>query len=474
MNYTQLSLFAQGSNIVFVNPAENNYLKLPSSLCGFENTYTTTEQTISERTAFCFHGNLREDGYEYSCPLCGNKMHIHGSYHTTLRHLPFGDSYSCISFEKHRFYCPNCEHTYMQPVDFKAKNHNITICLERYAKDLLAYGFTNKEVSDLTGLGKNTVKDIDLQRLQEKYTIDGKKLIKPEKTTRYLGIDEFKLHNGYKYATLIVDMETGHILWLAHGKKKACVYEFVKHVGMEWMDHVEAVACDMNSDFQEAFEEICEHIQPVFDYFHIVKNLNEMVIGKIRKEEYQRLLSQHKYAEARSLKKSKFILTSSKETLVRKDNEAEEGKILQKGSRLFNTEAVVRKSGYVERYKELISQNKLLFTADLIKEKLSLAYKCTTEPEMANEISEIIDICRAAKNPHMRWFAGILDKYFEGIIAHATYRISSGRIEGINNKIKTLRRQGYGYPDDEYFFLKLFDISRKPYVRNSKSHKICD
>jgi hypothetical protein len=50
--------------------------------------------------------------------------------------------------------------------------------------------------------------------------------------------------------------------------------------------------------------------------------------------------------------------------------------------------------------------------------------------------------------------------------------ISAGKIEGINNKIKTLRRQGYGYPDDDYFFLKLFDASRKGYVRNPVAEKI--
>ncbi|MCR5088203.1 MAG: transposase, partial [Oscillospiraceae bacterium] len=44
----------------------------------------------------------------------------------------------------------------------------------------------------------------------------------------------------------------------------------------------------------------------------------------------------------------------------------------------------------------------------------------------------------------------------------------------INQKIKTLRRHAYGYPDDEYFFLKLFDASRHTYDRNPKSHRICD
>ena len=55
------------------------------------------------------------------------------------------------------------------------------------------------------------------------------------------------------------------------------------------MDGVEAVACDMNSDFQEAFEEKCRLIQVVFDYFHIVKNFNDRVVGEVRKDEQKRL-----------------------------------------------------------------------------------------------------------------------------------------------------------------------------------------
>ena len=60
----------------------------------------------------------------------------------------------------------------------------------------------------------------------------------------WLGIDEFLLHKGHKYATVIIDMETGHILWLAFGRKKACVYAFIEHVGLEWMAGVEAVVFD--------------------------------------------------------------------------------------------------------------------------------------------------------------------------------------------------------------------------------------
>lgn len=85
-----------------------------------------------------------------------------------------------------------------------------------------------------------------------------------------------------------------------------------------------------------------------------------------------------------------------------------------------------------------------------------------------------MDTCEASGSKHLLWLKRLLDTHFEGIIVHATYDISDGKIEGINKKIKTLRQQAYGYRDDEYFFLKLFDISRKTYVRNPLSHKICD
>ena len=451
------------------------YIMIPSNLEGFTNEETVTGITKSGRTLFNLKGNLTIKETDRICPKCGGYMHVNQGHTTTLRHLCFGGNLTCISFNHNQLYCPSCNHTHMQNIPFKANNHRITEELLTYTKDLLATNkYTLKQVAEITGLGKNVVKDIDLQRLKEKYSINGETLIKPEKTTKILGIDEFKLHNGYKYATHIIDMETGHILWIQEGKKKKVVYDFIDFVGLEWMDNVEAVACDMNSDFQEAFEEKCSHIQPVFDYFHIVKNFNDKVVSEVRKDEERRLKEEGNIEGAKTLKKTKYILTSSKDTLKRKDQEAKDGKIISKGSTLFKTSNVTRKAGYEEKYNELIKENKLLFVMDIVKNKLTYAYSLTDEANMSKEITEIIDICTETKNKHFLWFKRLLESHFEGIIAHATYKISSGKIEGINNKIKTLRRQAYGLPDDEYFFLKLFDASRVSYERNPKSHKICD
>ena len=92
--------------------------------------------------------------------------------------------------------------------------------------------------------------------------------------------------------------------------------------------------------------------------------------------------------------------------------------------------------------------------------------KCMADVSMVEYVNRIMNLClertpgEEALNRYLMWFRKLLASHLDGILAHATYRISAGKIEGINNKIKTLRRQAYGYTDDEYFFLKLIDMSR--------------
>ena len=453
------------------------YLRIPSILPGFIYDDETTEHTSeSGREVYWFEGKLRMPEEELVCK-CGCRMHRNQKSNVHLRHIPIGEAFADLCVERYQLRCPKCNATKSQNIKFKAPGHRITNALYNYVRDLLADGLTNKMVSMLTGLGQNTVKDIDKERLREHYTIktkDGLMLRKPEKQARFLGIDEFLLHHGHRYATHITDLETGHVLWIQPGKKKQVVYDFIDFVGLDWMKGVQAVSCDMNSDFQKAFEEKCPHLEIVFDYFHVVKNFNDKVISEIRKDEQKRLLEEGKVKAANMLKGSKFILTSSQEGLRSKDKAAAEGKVFRKKGIIFKIEEVTCKGGWEERYNALLKENKLLFTADLIKEKLEYAYTKATVAEMTAELKEIMNLCDATGDKHMQWFSKLIKEHFNGMVARAKFRISNGKIEGINNKIKTLRRQGYGYPDDEYFFLKIIDSSRKEYVRNERSHRKCD
>ena len=61
--------------------------------------------------------------------------------------------------------------------------------------------------------------------------------------------------------------------------------------------------------------------------------------------------------------------------------------------------------------------------------------------------------------PQLIKFAELKEKRIEGLIAHASYPISTGKLEGLNNKIKVAKRVGYGYRDDNYFFTLVRYIS---------------
>lgn len=458
--------------------------RIPCCLYGMHDIETTVSKTKTKQKIYVFSGKMFLEEKDRVCPHCLKKgkevrMHKHGNFTVTLKHLSMFGSLAFVRYPRHELKCPVCGCTKSQYIPFKADGHMITVELLNYAKSLLAYGFTNKEVSWLTGINKDAVKDIDFTDLKERFTADGngRKLMMPEKQARYLAIDEFKLHNGYQYATHIIDLETGYILWIAIGKKKQVVYDFIRHVGLEWMKGVEAVACDMNSDFEEAFRDKCEWITVVFDHFHIVKNFNDMVISAVRKDEQDRLKKAGDEEGYRALKRTKYLMMSSRKTLEKKDQQDSTGKEPSSKDSVFAQPKRTRrtnKTGYMERYKDLIDANELFLAFDLIKGKLLCAYDLTDVNKMTSAMNEIIQLCKDTNNKHFEKFGRLIENHFDGIVAHARYRISSGKIEGINNKIKTLRRQGYGYPDDEYFFFKIIQASRREYVKNPKTHKISD
>ncbi len=156
-------------------------------------------------------------------------MHKHGSIKRELKHTPSFDNYSILNIEIDRYKCPYCGYTHTTSIDFKSNEHSITKELETYINILLAsHKHTNKEISRLTGVHRHIIRSIDEKRLKniyyEKDPVTGEEhLKKPETTSRILSIDEFKLHDGYVYATHIIDYETGHVLWIQKGKKKEVV-----------------------------------------------------------------------------------------------------------------------------------------------------------------------------------------------------------------------------------------------------------
>ena len=495
-------------------------ITLPSQLCGFEQSDLPENansfiQSIKGKHHFTICGCLPQmDLFDTRCCKCGREMHGHGYVTERLAHIPLCSEFIMERFDSQlnamvprpvrvyrtdvcvtvpRYRCPCCNQVVQARIRFKAPSHRITQQLYDYVSWLLTRDLTLTKVANITGLSINTVREIDKERLTRLYTINGE-LRRPEQQAETLAIDEFKLHDGHQYATIIMDADTKHVLFVSQGKSMDVVTRFLEFVGRDWMLKVKAVACDMNAGFCNEFKRHYPHLKIVFDRFHVMKHFNEDVIGGIRKDEQERLTNEGRHGDARRLKNARWILTANPETLARWDGEAarqQEGEILDKVGGPFKLKEHVRRSGYTQRLEALLQENALLMTADIIKEKLRLAYEIKVKFDgntqtvtrvydcgngmklrhnpgaaeiaprpMRDEITEIIAMCQDSGNCHLKKFGKLLENHLEGIVTHESTNISSGVIEGFNNKIKTLRRSAYGYNDDEYFFLKIIDISR--------------
>ena len=206
--------------------------------------------------------------------------------------------------------------------------------------------------------------------------------------------------------------------------------------------HVEAIACDMNADFERAFLKRFPHLDIVYDYFHLVKNFNEKVICKVRKDKQARLKDEGDAEAVRALKHSTYILISCADTRKRKERDALEGRLVSRGSALFGKQEALQKGGARKRYTDLISQSELPFACDIADEMLTGAYGYRQEKRMRAAMERIVDTCRGTKDRHFARVARLVEIHMEGIVAHARHQISSGKVEGTNQMIKTLRRAG--------------------------------
>ena len=438
----------------------SDYIRLKNPLKGF--IQTDAEVITARFEGFHIVSGQLETPSQLICPACGSEDCIrNGSSTLWILDIPYGDKGVAINLCRRRFLCHRCGFSFRQDIPFKNPDHMITNALNLYIYGLLERGHTLKETSILSHVAANIVKAIDKARLLALYTDGRGHLLKPEKQAKHIAVDEFKIHCGHIYATIVIDLSDGSVIYLAHGKKKQALEDFLALVGDEWMNAVEAVACDMNSNYELVFLERYPKISIVYDMFHICKNFSDMVISEVRKDLQGKLKASGRTADAASLKHSKYLLCSSLKTLEKKDCQAKAGMVVVEESTIFRRDEVKRQGGHVERYRKLIEENEILASCDMMKEFLMDFRSLVSEEEARTKLESMISFCRGTGDPHFNKFANLLERHSEGIVSHAKFHISSGMIEGINNKSKMIMRKAFGFRDDDYFFLKIIDSSRK-------------
>jgi transposase len=283
---------------------------------------------------------------------------------------------------------------------------------------------TLSDVADLTLLSWDTVKTITKTYLEKDY---GKPALKG---VRYLGIDEIHLGQKKRFYTIVIDLEDGRILWVKPGRGQSALRGFWRRLRLAKV-RIKAVATDMSAAYWSAVLEHLPDAALVFDKFHVIKLMNER-LDDLRRQMVREAQGPLKL----KIKGTRFLLLRNPQNL---------------------------KDDHIPKLEEALHLNEPLLLGWYLKEELRELWQQPSRQQMAAFLRDWCDKARQTGIGQLIKMAKTLQTHASGILTYAKYPITSGKLEGINNKIKTLTKRSYGFHDVNFFILKLLSLHHSKY-----------
>lgn len=235
------------------------------------------------------------------CPHCGG-YHIikYGVIHRKLHNLPIGKK-TFLSLTIQRYLCNDCKKVFQADIPFTHGNVSYTYRFSRYIIDLFRLGATISDIAKHLGVGWDMIKDIHKKYLKRKYANPDISKVKR------IGIDEFAVRKGHVYKTIVVDLDTGRIIYVGDGRGSSSLTDFWKRLKRRG-GQLELVTSEMSAAYILAVKENASEAIHVYDKFHVVQLVNEAV-DKVRRS----IWNQETDLEKRKLiKGTRWMLLSKK------------------------------------------------------------------------------------------------------------------------------------------------------------------
>jgi transposase len=353
------------------------------------------------------------------CVACRSReVTLEGQATYTLRTLPVGSKPVYLVLHLHVLRCQRCKLLLQEGRDVADPRKSYTRAFGRFVVDL-SRSMTMLAVARHLHVGWDLVKEIIKAELERR------KRRRSWRKVRRIGIDEIAIRKGHRYMTVVVDMDSGEVLFTAEGRDHECLQPFfvrLKRAGAQ----LKAITMDMSPSYLKAVQLYAPADAIVIhDHYHVVANMNE-VVDEVRRDEQNRLEGEGKDV----IKGSRYLLLKAKEKLQQEP---------QKQARLD----------------ALLNINETLHKVYLLKEDLRLFWSQDSKQEARDFITGWLETAKSIANTHVTRFAQTVEKAVERIVAWYDHPISTGPLEGLNNKIKVLKRAAYGYRDMEFFGLRL-------------------
>jgi transposase len=375
-----------------------------------------------------FHVKKKE-AYQY-CTNCRSRdVTLAGRTKRIWHSLPIGLKPTIIVGHLHRLTCHSCGLTRLESFEMADPRKGYTRAFCRYVVEMAKQMTKAAIAAKLKFVGWNTIKAIikdDLKKRLKRRRIG---------QVRLIAIDEVSVKKGQRYLTNVVDLETGEVIYTTEGRDTECLRPFFTKVKCSGRANLKAIAVDMSSAYLKAIELYAPvGVKIIHDRYHLVANMNR-VLDEVRRDEYRRKSG----AEKAVMRGSRYLLLSAFENIY--DDE-------EKFSRL----------------EALLALNETIHKAYLLKEDLRLFWEQDCRDEAEQFIRIWLKETRSLGNSRLDAMANMIENHLEGILNYYYYPISTGPLEGINNKIKVLKRAAYGFRDMEYFKLRILFIRQASFT----------
>lgn len=371
---------------------------------------------------------MEQDARDFICSLCGSR-HVAkaGIISRRLLSLPIGRRRVFILLMIQRLECLDCGKTRQAEVSFADVRRSYTRAFERYVLDLSEH-MSILGVAQHLRIGWDLVKDIQKRHLLRCHA-------KPKlKHLKHIAIDEISIGKGHRYLTVVLDLDSGRVVFVGHGKGAEALEPFWKRLRSSHA-HIVAVASDMSPAYIQAIREHLPKATHVFDHFHVVKLFNDN-LSNFRRDVQREAEGP---LQKQVLKGTRWLLLKNPQNLDPKRNEK-------------------------QRLEEALALNKPLATAYYMKEDLRQIWDQFDKHAAEQFFNDWIARAQSSGIRMLQRFAVTLATHRQGILAWYDCPISTAPLEGTNTKIRVMQRQAYGFRDEEFFRLKIYALHRTTYA----------
>lgn len=364
----------------------------------------------------------------YRCVACGSQnVWRHGVVVRSFRTVPLGSKPLELEARIPRLACLDCGRVRQAAVGFAEPRRTYTRSFQRYVLELSRH-MTIKDVACHLGISWDVVKEIQKKSLQRRFD-------KPRlKHVKQIAIDEISTGKGHQYVTIVLDLKSGAVLHVGQGKGGDALLAFWRRLRASGAK-IEAVATDMSPAYIEAVMTHLPRATLVFDRFHVIKLYSEK-LSNLRRELHRQLADT---MQKDVLKGVRWLLLKRPENLDASRREP-------------------------DRLREALRLNEPLAIAYHLKEELNEVWEQDDQDTAQALLLDWIVYAESTGIRMLQQFAKTLRFHAWGILAWYDHPISTGPLEGTNNKIKTMKRQAYGFRDPEFLRLKILGIHETTYA----------